>query len=251
LTLDLARVDEAVVQAAESRLLNPRAVGTFDPGPQLRSGLESLEHVGTALRGLCRSIVERIQEQQEAADAYDAEVREAFAVLLRDLADAIRAFGTLVRREAEGTLDPEGADIWMALESLREARVRLTDLLLVDPTQDPQLWELHGSLLLSVERVLRELDVEERAREREQRRRQALAERTLPVLAMDRLRTSTRQLRNPRAHRPPAARPARSSDSDDEAWSTRLRVLLEHVRRRVRSLRIRAASIASRLAQRN
>jgi Aromatic acid exporter family member 1 len=229
LTVELVRVDEAIVQAAESRRLNPRAVGTFDPSPELRSGIESLEHAATALRGLCRALVELIQEQESAPDTYDPDVREAFAVLLRELADAIRAFGTLVRREAEGTLDPEGADIWMALESLREARARLTELLLVDPRHNPHLWELHGSLLLSAERVLRELDVEERAREREQRRRQELAERTRTVLAVDRLRTGTRQLRYGRSRRP---RTARRAQQLDRRIANRAAALLRRLLRR-------------------
>lgn len=167
--------DRALQSAADSRRLNPRAVGTLDPVPVLRSGLDALEHSTVALRALFRSIADGLPQpdaEGAAPEGYDEELRSAFAVLMADLADCIRTFGALVRAEASGQEAEAEAALRAALQALRETRVRVTELLLVDAADDPGLWQLRGSLLAAVERVLVELDVEERAR----RRRQWLAE---------------------------------------------------------------------------
>jgi hypothetical protein len=91
----------------------------------------------------------------------------------------------------------------LALDAVREARVRLTDLLLVDPQAAPGQWQLNGSLLAGIERVLAELDVQERARRRDLRRREAEAARRPAAYAAERLRTTTRRVVQ---ERPPLAR---------------------------------------------
>jgi uncharacterized membrane protein YccC len=174
--------DRALQAAADSRRLNPRAVGRVDTLPVLRSGLDALEHSTVALRALFRSIADGVpqahpDDEPDPVEGYDEELRGAFAVLLSDLAKSVRAFGRLVSAEAAaidgspGESDAEEA-LAEALDALRETRVRITELLLVDAASDPSLWQLRGSLLAAVERVLVELDVEERGR----RRRQWMAE---------------------------------------------------------------------------
>ncbi|MGN6300901.1 MAG: FUSC family protein, partial [Angustibacter sp.] len=204
--------DRALQAAGDSRRLNPRAVGTVDTMPVLRSGLDALEHSTVSLRALFRSLADGLPEQRpdDAAQGehpdtppdqpapetsgYDEPLRAAFAVLLSDLADAVRAFGRLVSAEADaiesdptiatlrlddstdGSASPDRAaeaPLRTALDALRETRARVTDLLLVDAASDPALWQLRGSLLAAVERVLVELDVEERARRRRQQLREA------------------------------------------------------------------------------
>lgn len=193
------RVDRSLVEAEESRRLNVRALGTLDPAPVLRSGLDSLEHASVSLRSLCRAVLDRTRSAPDDDEAYSPEVREVLAVLLRDLAEAVAAFGRLVREEAEGETQSEAQPLAEAIEAVREARVRLTELLLVNPEQD-SAWQLHGVLLSAVQRMLREIDVEERARQRE-RQRARLAARTPAVQAVDRLRTSSRGAVIPRRRR--------------------------------------------------
>jgi len=192
LGLHVERADRAVAHAEESRRLNPRAVGTVDTGPTLRSGLDALEHCTVAVRGLCRSMAERVWAIPDEDEVHAEDVRWAFALLLHDLSAAISAFGHLVRAEADGVAEDGG--LALAVETVRETRVRLTELLLVDPRDDLALWELHGSLLTSVERALRELDVEERARQRE-RLRQEAAGRPRTTQAVDRLLSTTGRIR--------------------------------------------------------
>ena len=173
--------DRAIHELAESRRLNPRAVRTADTTPILRSGLDALEHSVVSLRALFRSIADGLGDGEELggdggdgrADAdgragYQPELAEAFGGLLHDLGGSLRAFGALVRAEADPSQPGTDTALAEALESLRETRAFLTELLLVDARQDPTLWLLRGSLLAAVERVLRELDLDERRHRRQQ-----------------------------------------------------------------------------------
>jgi uncharacterized membrane protein YgaE (UPF0421/DUF939 family) len=193
----VARADRAIVEAQESRRFNVRALGTVDVVPSLRSGLDALEHCTVALRGLCRAVVDQMYTAAEDPDhVYSADARDAFSVLLRDLAAAVDAFGRLVHAEAEREQSPD-AQLAAALDTVREARARLTDLLTIDPRTDTHLWELNGTVLSSVERVLQEIDLDERRRQRERRQRE-LDARPPAALAVDRFATTSREV----AHRP-------------------------------------------------
>lgn len=164
---EVDRAEQALQEAREARRLNPRAVATTDSDPVLTTGLDALEHATVALRALFRSIADRVREAGSGETAYDEDLRGAFAVLLNDIAATVRAFGALVRAEATAGDTSVQARLAEALEALREARARVAELLTVDARQDAALWELNGSLLAAVARVLRELDVEERERQRQ------------------------------------------------------------------------------------
>ena len=225
--------DRALQTAADSRRLNPRAVGTVDTMPVLRSGLDALEHSTVALRALFRSIADGLprsddgepgSEGPEPPDphGYDEQLRQAFAVLLSDLADAVRGFGALVSAEADSEEGGAESELRTALDALRETRARVTELLLVDAAGDPALWQLRGSLLAAVERVLVELDVEERARRRRQWLSEAEQHRSHRV-ALVRARAAARRQRvseraqgrvpgrSPGPHDPPRLPPRSSS----------------------------------------
>jgi hypothetical protein len=66
-------------------------------------------------------------------------------------------------------------------------------LLLVNPHATDSSWELNGALLTSVERVIRELDVEERAKQR-RRLLDSRTSRLTPELAVHTLKSATRQV---------------------------------------------------------
>ncbi len=194
------RVDRVLVQAEESRRLNVRALGTLDPTEVLRSGLDALEHSSVALRSLCRAVADRARAALDDENSYSADIREVFGVLLDDLATAMAAFGRLVREDAEGETRAQGERLTQALEAVREARVRLTELLLIDREGDQRTWELHGVLLANLQRILGEIDVEERVRQRE-RQRQQWAARPPAVQAVDRLRLTGREVVRPMRRR--------------------------------------------------
>ena len=201
ITNDIAQVDRVLTEARQSRRLNPRAVGTTDSTPDLRSGLDALEHSAVALRAVFRSVADRAEatgdspgQDEVPEEFHDEDLRAAFATLMTDLALAVTSFGALVRAEVDQADEPHTAELACALDAVREARARLTDLLLVDPGEAQALWQLHGSLLAGIERVLAELDVEERVRRRDRRRRAAAVLRRPTARAAERLRSSTRRV---------------------------------------------------------
>jgi hypothetical protein len=208
----VVRADRALDAAGDSRRLNPRAMGTTDSLPMLRRDLDALEHSAVALRQLFRTVSDAVGAPSDAAGdtgrvrgaeeggpreaglrAYDAEVRAAFAVLLSELARALRAFGALARAEADAGEEAAKGQLVAALEALGEARALLTELLLVDPHDDRSQWELHGSLLAAVGRVLGELDVAERDRRRERWQRE-LGQGSRASQAVGRLRDTSRHV---------------------------------------------------------
>jgi hypothetical protein len=205
ITRDLTRVDQVLNDAHQSRRLNPRAVGTLDTTPDLRSGLDALEHSAVALRAVFRSIADRAGAVPDTdtdgtdldavpSEFHDEDLRAAFATIMTDLSRAVSTFGRLVRAEVDDADTPHTGELAEALAAVGEARVRLTELLLVDPQVAPGLWQLHGSLLAGVERVLAELDVEERTRRRQRRRRDADEARLRSAQAAERLRSTARRV---------------------------------------------------------
>jgi hypothetical protein len=185
-------LDKMLTAADESRRLNPRVLGTVDSGPGLRNGFDALEHSAVALRTMYRTISDRVREQPVQEQAEDAEMRAVFGQLMLALAEALRRFGGLVRAEAEGSGNDHGSHVASALDAVREGRALLADLLTVDAASQPQLWQLNGSLLACVERVLRELDLDERRRQLQQREREREMSRLSAINAVDRVVAVTR-----------------------------------------------------------
>jgi len=206
---ETVNVDRVLTEVRESRRLNPRAVGTLDPVPDLRGGLDALEHSAVALRAVFRSIAEgasgALAPEDEAAQESEEEQdrRQAIAALLSDLARSVSAFGTLVRAEADQQGESHADELAEALDSVREARARITELMLVDPSDALGLWQQRGSLLAGIERVVAELDLDELARRRERHRREAAQLSRPATQAAQRIRTSTRRVleENPRLRR--------------------------------------------------
>ena len=203
---DIAQVDQVLEQTRESRRLNPRAAGSWDPVPDLRSGLDALEHSAVALRSVLRSIADGAGAATVATDdgaagqgARDVEVRHSIAAVLHDLARCIALYGTVVRVGAE--TDATRAELHRTVDVLRRvradldrSRADLADLLLVDPREATAQWQVHGSLLTAIDRVVEELDLDVFASSREQRRKEAAAARRPTTEAAQRLRSSARRV---------------------------------------------------------
>jgi hypothetical protein len=203
-------IEKDILDADEGRQLNLRALGTPRTSSSLRDGLDALEHSLVAVRSMFRSIADSTRDDarsnigrsggssgsrdgdEPVEGEYAADVREAFALLLRDLADCFGSFGRMVRAQVDEDAVAESGQLAAALTALREARARVTELLLLGPRSDPEYWELNVALLATVERVLRELDVEEYVRERE--RHLAEQDEGVSHLAAERLRLRSRRL---------------------------------------------------------
>jgi Aromatic acid exporter family member 1 len=181
LSHDMPNVGAALLRAEESRRLNVRALGTPDAGPGLRQGLEALEHSTVAVRsmfGTLEVVADRLDHEQRAIDR---ELRASFAVVLDEMAGGLSSFGHLVRQDAERAEVAPDVDIVRAeLQDLHEARARIDDLQLAAPREDIALTDVIAALGTTVERLLRELDLDERARR--QRRPPPRPRRALPLL---------------------------------------------------------------------
>lgn len=164
--------DRALADFGRSRRLNPRAARAADAGPILRSGLDALEHSIVALRAMFRALAQglRAEDEEEPLGTSPA-LYGAVGTLLDELARCFRAYGALVAADADPRSDvPEGTLV-EALDALREVRAFLSELLVVGADSSQDHWMSGGTLLGAVHRILAELDVEERARQRERWRR--------------------------------------------------------------------------------
>ena len=164
-------VGAAVEHAEQGRRLNVRAVGTPDVGPGLRQGLESLEHSAVAIRGMFRALADATEAADGTGDAAWLDDDNADDVLLglaqtfREIGAAVDAFGQLVHDDADPSERATVGDVQAlrdALDGLREARARLEELLMAGIASE--LLELHTTVLTTVKRLLREMDVDERIR---------------------------------------------------------------------------------------
>lgn len=181
----VARAEDEVRKADESRKLNPlvlRPTLATNAAPILRTGLASLDRALLGIRQLLLAIAIEAPDEAGDADPAQAELRQAFAVVLLDIADAVRAFGSLVEAEAFGREAATVDALAETLEVLRETRAIVTELLMVDVGDDSSIWLLRGSILGAVEQVLAALDVEQRARTRAEVRRAESRRNELPVM---------------------------------------------------------------------
>jgi hypothetical protein len=131
-------------------------------GDELRlvERLEALELCSIAVRTFFRSIDDWVRAGMPESDTpHSNRARTAWAELLAVLAAVVRTFGALLRAETAGAATAEEAALADALDRLRLDRVRHAEVLLVDPREHPDLWEVDGALITLVDRMLLELDV--------------------------------------------------------------------------------------------
>lgn len=162
---DVDAAAAAVATVEESRRLNPRALAADVVHPGLRDALGRLQRCLAAERALLVVIGrEAAAPGQHPDPSFSPELRRAFAVVLDDVAGALRGFGDLVSAEfGAGPVDRVDALFAHTLDIVRETRAVLTELVLldVDPRQQTGLWMLQGSVLAAVEELLRQLDLEQ------------------------------------------------------------------------------------------
>lgn len=167
-TRRVADAGDALTALRDSRRFNPRALGTTDIVPVLESGLDTLEQSLLATRSLfvviMREIPTETPAQQQTDEPYGEDLRQAFAVVLSDIADCLRAFGNLVAAEASGRDAERERALAESLEVLRETQAILAELMITDVRDDASTWLLRASVLTAVDHLLAQLDLAERAR---------------------------------------------------------------------------------------
>ena len=140
--LRLKSATETVASLKDSRRLNPRALGTTDIEPVLASGLRTLESCLLAIRALFTVLLTELPTEDRPDDPYGEELRAAFAVVLHDAADCIRAFGSLVLAEVEEREEEAERSLDESLDILRETQTVLTELMTVNFQENKSSWLL-------------------------------------------------------------------------------------------------------------
>jgi Aromatic acid exporter family member 1 len=160
----VADVDEALRQAEDSLRLNPRISEGLLSRLVLRTGLDTLEICVGVVRVMARSITDLNKRRDESQPLFPAQVAAPLEDLLSHLGSAVVSFAVLVTaqvsvnaEDAEERLAADLAAAWAGRETVA--------LLLLDQVQeDPDAWQLHGSVLAEIDRILDELDLEHRSR---------------------------------------------------------------------------------------
>lgn len=158
---DVDAAERAVQAVEESRRLNARALAAAKIHPGLRAALDRLDRCLTAERALVVVIGRESPDDAPADTAAAPELRRAFAVVLDDVADAVRSSGDLVSAQFGGASVDRVDDLRArTTEAVQETRAVLTELVLldVDPRRQTSLWMLQGSVLAAVEQILLQLD---------------------------------------------------------------------------------------------
>lgn len=219
------RVDRALIHAEDSRRLNVRALGAPQSTRNLRAGLEALELCSVAVRTVFRTIDDWVRSGMPDAE-HAGRARRAWAELMRDLAAVVRAFGALMRAEVAGTTSAEEEALALALDRLRLTRVRYAEVLVVDARDNPDLWELDGSVAALVDRMLVQLDTVAHVKEWEERR-EALLDLGAAADLFERLRPARwseaggEDRDDDGSERPTAKRPRPDDGREDPDGSTR------------------------------
>ncbi|MCX4745020.1 aromatic acid exporter family protein [Kitasatospora sp. NBC_01287] len=160
----IADVDGALRQAEDSLRLNPRIREGLLSRIMLRTGLDTLEICVVVVRVLARSLTDLAKRREEGERLLAPDLALGMEELLGHIGGALVSFAVLVTtqvgrdaQEAEERLAAELAAAWASREKLAERLLRRVQ-------EHPQAWQLHGSMLAEVDRILDELDLEHRSR---------------------------------------------------------------------------------------
>lgn len=159
---DIVRVDAAVAQAEESLKLNPRVREGTLSRLVLRTGLDTLEICAVVLRVIARTLTE-LTEEGAHESLFPPETTAALQELFAQLAAAIDAFTVLVTSDVATDAENAEAELSDKLRDAHDARDRIAQLLLAEQRRNPEQWQLHGTLLTQIDRLLDELAPEKRS----------------------------------------------------------------------------------------
>ncbi|WP_049570345.1 FUSC family protein [Streptomyces sp. SBT349] len=159
---DIAQVDASIIQAEESLRFNPRVKEPLVTRIVLRTGLDTLEVCAVILRTLTETMRD-LASRRTDEPLFPEEVAPALRELLANLAGAVDSFATLITSQVSTAADEAEAFLAVELDAARVSREHVAHLLLERVQEHPQQWQLHGSLLAEVDRMLSELDIDKRS----------------------------------------------------------------------------------------
>ncbi|KIF73014.1 membrane protein [Streptomyces sp. 150FB] len=159
---DISEVDAALRQAEDSLRFNPRVKEGLLHRVVLRTGLDTLEICTVVLRVLARTLTDLAKKRTEEP-LFAPEEGEALEELLGHVADAVVSFAVLVTTRASESAETAETRLAEDLAAASAARENTAQLLLRGVQEYPRQWQLHGALLAEIDRILDELNLENRS----------------------------------------------------------------------------------------
>ena len=163
---DITAVDASLRQAEDSLRLNPRISEGLLSRLVLRTGLDTLEICVVVVRVLARSLTD-LAKRHEADGAellFPKDMALALEELFTHLGAALVSFAVLVTSQVSRNADEAENRLTAELTAAWASRENVAKMLLIRIQQSPQAWQLHGSLLAEIDRILDELAPEHRSR---------------------------------------------------------------------------------------
>jgi uncharacterized membrane protein YccC len=151
-------VDDALRAAEESTKLNPRSLRLPYSTITLRESLETLEHEAVTLRVFARSLADSARLDGDDNPVSDPDVCAHMAGVLRELAAALRTYGSLVTELDEPRHDLLESELERYLAAAHDDQRRLGELLGSNPVDRPVAWPLRGDLVSQLDRLRAELE---------------------------------------------------------------------------------------------
>jgi hypothetical protein len=158
----VADVDVALRQAEESMRLNPRISEGLLARLVLRTGLDTLEICVVVVRVLARSLTDLAKRRQQDEPLFPAETAQALQELLADVGAAMVSYAVLVTTPVSDSAEQAENRLAAELSAAWDRREPLARMLLHSVPDHPYAWQLYGSLLAEIDRILDEMDLEHR-----------------------------------------------------------------------------------------
>jgi uncharacterized membrane protein YgaE (UPF0421/DUF939 family) len=171
---EIRRVDSALRQAEESVRLYPLRLLLPGARISLRRTLEIMEHAALTVRGLARAVADSSRLEADHSPLRDTRIQSGLAAVLRELAEAARIYGRLVRTHDTAGVKRLESDLNRHLAAARERQDQLSALLGTDPAARPVGWPLRGELISHLDRLRKELQAGGRIRLPRRRRMRSL-----------------------------------------------------------------------------
>lgn len=159
----VADVDAALRQAEESLRLNPRISEGLLVRLVLRTGLDTLEICVVVVRVLARSLTDLAKRRQEDEPLFPADTAQALQELLADVGAAMVSYAVLVTTPVSENAEQAENRMAAELSAAWDRREAVAHMLLRSVQQHPYAWQLYGSLLAEIDRILDEMDLEHRS----------------------------------------------------------------------------------------
>ncbi|MFI9159794.1 aromatic acid exporter family protein [Kitasatospora aureofaciens] len=160
----IADVDAALRQAEDSLRFNPRISEGLLSRLVLRTGLDTLEICVVVIRVLARSVTDLAKRRGPQEQLFPPEVAVGLEELLAHVGGAMVSFAVLVTTQVSRNAEEAEERLTAELAAALATRENVAQVLLRKVQEHPEAWQLHGSMLAEIDRILDELDLEHRSR---------------------------------------------------------------------------------------